>query len=116
MPRAIKGSARRRAKNRVLKEAKGRQGARGSLYRIAKEAARRAAVFRYVHRRLKKRNFRKLWIIRINAACRARGISYSRFMNALAKENIDLNRQMLAQIAVEDTAGFDQLASLAKGE
>jgi large subunit ribosomal protein L20 len=114
MPRARKGAARHRARNRVLKEAKGRRVGRGTLYRLAKEAGRRASNYRYRDRRTKKRLFRSLWIVRLNAACRARGLTYSRFIDALAKENIDLNRQALAAMAVDDPAAFDQLAELAK--
>jgi large subunit ribosomal protein L20 len=114
MPRIRKGAARRRAKNRVLKEARGYRGARGSRYRLAKEATRRAKVNAYIDRRKRKRDFRKLWITRINAACRARGLSYSRFIAALNKLNIEIDRSMLSNMAIEDPGGFDHLVNMAK--
>ncbi len=115
MPRVRKGAARRRAKNRVLKAAKGYRGARGSRYRLAKEATRRALVNSYIDRRRRKRDFRRLWITRINAACRAQGITYSRFISALSKLNIELDRNMLSNMAIEDPAGFDHIIGMAKG-
>ena len=114
MPRAKKGPARRRAKNRILKAAKGYRGGRSKLYRTAKEATRRAAHYSYQHRRTRGRQFRRLWIMRINAACRQRGISYSRFINGLLKAEIDINRAQLAAMAIDDPSGFDRLAEIAK--
>lgn len=114
MPRARKGPARRRAKNRILKAAKGYRGARSKLYRSAKDAVRRARAYSYEHRRMKKRQFRRLWIVRINAACRERGLKYSEFMGFIKKRNIALNRQMLARLAVDAPAAFDRLVAQAK--
>lgn len=113
MPRARKGSAGRRAKNRVLKAAKGFRGSRSVLYRIAKEVTCRARQFSYRHRRTRKRHFRRMWIARINAACRARGLSYSRFMEGMARESVGLNRSLLAAMAIEDPAAFDRLVAMA---
>ncbi len=114
MPRARKGAARRRAKNRVLKLAKGYRGGRSKLYRTAKEAVLRAQVYAYRDRRTRKRDFRRLWILRINAACRARGLAYSRFIQGLHCAQVALDRKMLAELAVHDEPGFDELVKLAK--
>jgi large subunit ribosomal protein L20 len=109
MPRVRKGSAGHRAKKRVLKAVKGHRGAAGRQYRLAKEAAVRAAVSARIDRRRKKRDFRGLWITRLSAACRARGIRYSQFINGCKKANIALNRKMLSEIAIADPAGFDAI-------
>ncbi len=114
MPRVRKGAARRRAKKRVLKSVKGHRGSRGSLYRLAKEAAVRAAVNARVDRKRKKRDFRGLWIIRLSAACRQRGIRYSQFVNGCKKADIELNRKMLSEIAIADPAGFDVIVEAVK--
>jgi len=114
MPRARKGAARRRAKKRIFKLAKGYRGARSKLYRTAKEAVLRAQVYAYRDRRVRKRDFRRLWITRINAACRARGLAYSRFIQGLVKANVALDRKALAELAVHDARGFDELVSLAQ--
>ena len=114
MPRVRKGSARRQAKKRVLKSVKGHRSAAGRLYRLAKEAGVRAAVNARVGRKRKKRDFRGLWIIRLNAACRQRGIRYSQFINGCKKANIQLNRKMLSEIAVADPKGFDAVVDAAK--
>jgi len=114
MPRAKKGAARRQAKKRVLKGVKGHRGAAGRLYRLAKEANIRAAVNARVGRKLKKRDFRGLWITRLSAACRQRDIRYSEFINGLKKANIRLNRKMLSEIAIADPAGFDAIVNAAK--
>ena len=114
MPRTNMSPARKRKHKRVLKAAKGYWGARSRLYRTAKEAVMRANAYAYRDRRVRKREFRALWITRVSAACRARGISYSVFMNRLAKAEIALNRKMLSEIAIADPAGFDALVALAQ--
>ena len=107
MPRVRKGATRRQAKKRLFKAVKGYRGTRGRLYRQAKEATTRAGVNARVDRKRRKRDFRGLWIIRLSAACRQRGIRYSEFINGLKKANIELNRKMLSEIAVDDPTGFD---------
>jgi large subunit ribosomal protein L20 len=107
MPRVRKGAARHRGKKRILKAVKGFHSSRGHLYRQAKEAAVRAGVYARVDRKRRKRDFRGLWIIRLSAACRQRGIRYSEFINGLKKANIALNRKMLSEIAVDDQKSFD---------
>ncbi|MCK5226242.1 MAG: 50S ribosomal protein L20 [Planctomycetes bacterium] len=114
MPRARKGAARHQAKKRILKAVKGHRGSAGRLYRLAKEAVVRAGVNARIGRKLKKRDFRKLWIIRINAACKQRGIRYSEFVNGCKKANIQLNRKMLSEIAIADPAGFDSIVEIVK--
>jgi len=114
MPRATNAPASHRRHKRRLEEAKGFRGARSKLFRQATEAVDRAQAMSYVHRKHKKRNFRRLFIVRVNAACRANGISYSRFIEGLAKENIDLNRKMLSEIAIHDEAGFTKLVETVK--
>lgn len=112
--RTIKGAARNRAKNRLFKKTKGYQGGRGRLLRTAKETLVRAGVYAYRDRRVRKREFRKLWIIRINAAVRERGVRYSEFINGLTKANIELNRQVLSEIAINDPAAFDAIVEKVK--
>ena len=114
MPRVKKGAARHQAKKRVLKAVKGHRGSAGRQYRLAKEALVRAAVNARVDRKRRKRDFRGLWIIRLNAACRQRGIRYSQFINACKKANILLNRKMLSEIAIDDQKGFDKIVEAAK--
>ena len=114
MPRVRKGAARRQAKKRVLKAVKGHRGSAGRLYRLAKEATVRAAVNARIGRKLRKRDFRGLWITRLSAACRQRGIRYSEFINACKKADIALNRKMLSEIAIADPAGFDAIVEAAK--
>ena len=110
-----KGALNARKKHkRTLKLAKGFYGARSKQYRTAKTAVMRSLRSAYIGRRLRKRDFRKLWITRINAACRLNDMSYSRFMNGLKKANITLNRKVLADIAVNDPAGFTKLVETAK--
>jgi len=113
MPRVRKGAARRQSKKRVLKAVKGFQGARGRLYRLAKEARTRADVNARIGRKLKKRDFRGLWIIRLSAACRQRDIRYSRFINGCKKAGIEINRKMLSEVAIADTTGFDAIVDKA---
>ncbi len=114
MPRVRKGAARRQAKKRIFKAAKGYRGSAGRLYRLAKEITVRAAVNARIGRKLRKRDFRGLWITRLNAACRQRGIRYSQFINACKKANIGLNRKMLSEIAIADPDGFDVIVEAAK--
>ena len=100
--------------NRVLKLAKGYRGARSKQYRIAKQSVMRALTSAYAGRKQKKRQYRQLWIARINAAARLNGLSYSRFMYGLKLAGVELNRKVLADMAVNDAAGFTTLAELAK--
>jgi large subunit ribosomal protein L20 len=112
--RTLKGAARRQAKRRLFRRVKGYRGGRGSLLRTAKEAVIRAGAYAYRDRRVRKRDFRRLWIVRINAAVRQRGMRYSQFIHGLEKANIALDRKMLAQLAVDDPEAFDQLVGHAK--
>ena len=114
MPRVRKGAARHKAKKRVLNAVKGHRGSAGRLYRLAKEAVVRAEVNARVGRKLRKRDYRGLWIIRLNAACRQRGIRYSQFINGCKKAEIALNRKMLSEVAIADPAGFDAIVEKAK--
>ena len=100
--------------NRTLKLAKGYRGARSKQYRVAKQSVMRALTSAYAGRKQKKRQFRRLWIARINAAARMNGLSYSKLMHGLKVANIDINRKMLAELAVNDAAGFAALAEIAK--
>jgi large subunit ribosomal protein L20 len=113
MPRVRKGAARRKARKRVLKAVKGHRGPGGHLYRMAKEAVVRAEVNARIGRKRRKRDFRGLWIIRLSAACRQRGIRYSQFINSCKKANITLNRKMLSEIAIDDPQGFDAIVEAA---
>ncbi|MCJ7507469.1 MAG: 50S ribosomal protein L20 [candidate division Zixibacteria bacterium] len=114
MSRATRGVASRRRKKKVLKKAKGYFGGRRKLYRTARETVNRAMVYSYRDRRNKKREFRRLWIARINAAVRAHGLSYSFFIRALKKVGVNLDRKNLADIAVRDSATFAKLVEMAK--
>ena len=114
MPRAktvVPGRARRR---KVLKAAKGNFSGRRKLYKTALQTVQRAGQFAYEHRRTRKRDFRRLWITRINAAARVNGLSYSGLISGLKKANIDINRKILADLAVRDAAAFAKLAEVAK--
>lgn len=113
--RTIKGSARTRAKKRLYRKAKGYRGGRGNLLRTVKETLLRSEAYAYRDRRTRRREFRKLWIIRINAAVRQRGIRYSEFLHGLKLAKIELDRKMLAEMAVSDPEAFDQVVELAKG-
>lgn len=115
MARVKRGVTARRRHKKVLKQAKGYYHARRKVFRVAKQAVTKALQYAYIGRKQKKRNFRSLWITRINAASRANGLSYSRFMNGLMKSGITLDRKVLADIAVHDAAGFTALAEKAKG-
>lgn len=111
----VKGAmATRKRRNKTLKLAKGYWGAKSKHFKMAKEAVMKSGNYAYVGRRLKKRDFRKLWITRISAACKLNGINYSSFMNGLKKAGVTLNRKMLAEIAVNDAAGFTALTEKAK--
>lgn len=113
----IKGGMNAKKKhNRVLKLAKGYRGARSKQYRVAKQSVMRALTSSYAGRKERKRQFRQLWIARINAAARLNGLSYSKFMYGLKLAGIDMNRKMLAEMAVNDAAGFATLAALAKSK
>lgn len=101
-------------RRKVLRSAKGYWGARSKLYRVAKQAVMKAGNYAYIGRRLKKRDFRQLWIARINAGCRANAMSYSQFMHGLKLANIDLNRKVLADLAVSDEKAFASLVDTAK--
>lgn len=112
----VKGAVTTRARHKkVLKLAKGYFGAKSKLYRIANQAVMKSLVYAYRDRKAKKRDFRKLWITRINAAARMNGLSYSRFMNGLKKSGIMLNRKVLADMAVNDAKGFARLVEQVKG-
>ena len=114
MPRVKRGTNRRDYRHKTLRRAKGFFLTKSKLNRAAQEAVEKALRYGYVGRRLKKRNFRSLWIVRINAACRAAQISYSKFISGLKGAGIDLNRKVLADIAVNDSAGFLSLVEKAK--
>jgi len=114
MPRATNVPARRRRRKRVLKAAKGAFGARSRQYATAARAVQRAKAAAFRDRKRKKREFRRLWITRINAACRLRDVNYSRFINGLKKAGIKLNRKMLSEIAIADAAAFDELVRAAQ--
>ena len=114
MVRATKGAARRQAKRRIFKAVKGYRGGARKLLRTAKVAILRAGQFAYRDRKVRKRDFRRLWILRINAACRQRGLRYSEFIHGLKEANIEVNRKMLAHIAIVDPDGFDALVELAR--
>lgn len=114
MPRVKRGSRRRDRRKKILAQAKGYYQRKSKLFRYAKEAVERGQKFAYIGRRLKKRDFRSLWIIRIGAAARNHGLSYSRFLHGLKLAGIDLNRKMLADMAIHDESGFEQLAASAK--
>jgi large subunit ribosomal protein L20 len=114
MPRVKRGSKRREKRKKILSLAKGYFLTKGKLYRSAQQAIARAGNFAYVGRRRKKRDFRRLWIIRINAAARAHDISYSQFIAGLKRAGVDLDRKTLADIAARDEAGFAALVASAK--
>lgn len=115
MARVKRGSRRARRRKKILKQAKGYYGVKSKGHRIAKQAVDRSLAFSYRDRRQRKRQFRSLWIVRINAAARLNGLSYSRFMSGLRLAGIELNRKMLADLAVRDAEGFAAVASAARG-
>ena len=116
MPRVKRGFKARRRRNKVLKLAKGYRGARGKLFRSATEAVDRALNYAYRDRRVRKRDFRALWIARINAAARENGLSYSRLIHGLKQSEIAIDRKILAQLAVTDPAGFGAIVDKAKSQ
>ena len=114
MARVKKGVNAHKRHKKVLKQAKGFYGAKSKIFRAANPAVMRSLRSAYIGRKLKKRDYRKLWIARINAAARANGISYSRLMDGLKKSGIEINRKMLSEMAIYDAAGFTQLCETAK--
>ncbi len=116
MPRTKGGFKTRRRRNRVLKQAEGYWGKRKNCFRSAQEAVDRALAYSYRDRRNRKRDFRNLWVVRINAAARLAGLSYSRLMGGLRKAGVTVDRKILADLAVRDAAAFNALADLAKGQ
>jgi large subunit ribosomal protein L20 len=114
MSRVKAGSTTRKRRKKILKLAKGYRGGRSKLFRTAKNAVIKSLTYAYRDRRRRKRDFRRLWIIRINAATREHGLSYSQFMNGLKKANILLDRRVLANLAIEDSEAFSELVGAAK--
>lgn len=114
MPRVRKGSARKRAHKRVLRQARGYYGTKSRHFQQAKVALTRAGQYAYRDRRNRKRDMRRLWITRITAACKMRGTRYSRFINGLKMSGILLNRKMLSEMAIHDPAGFDKIVEIAE--
>ena len=114
MSRVKRGVTARARHKKVLKQAKGYYGARSRTYKTAKQAVTKAGQYAYRDRRQRKRQFRSLWIVRINAAAKEQGISYSRFMNGLQRANVELDRKVLADLAVNDKAAFSALVEQAK--
>ncbi len=116
MPRSTNAPASRNRRRRIVKRAKGYRGSRHRLLKTAKQAVDRAGQYAYRDRKVRKRDFRRLWIARINAAARAHGLTYSRFIKGLKLADIDINRKMLAEIAVSDQAAFSQIVETAKSK
>ena len=114
MPRVKRAVIRRKRVKKLFKASKGFFGGRKNLIRTAVNAVQKARLYAYRDRRVRKRDFRKLWIQRINAAARANGMTYSKFMGGLRKAGVDINRKMLAQIAIDDPQGFTQLVALSR--
>ena len=112
--RTLKGAARNQAKKRLFKRAKGYRGGRSNMLRTVKETLVRSGVFAFRDRRVKKRTWRRLWITRINAACRQRGLRYSEFIHGLKKAGVELDRKSLSEIAICDPAGFDAIVESVK--
>jgi len=115
MPRATNNPASRRRRKRVLKQAKGFVGGRRKLYRTARETVEKSLQYAYRDRKARKRDFRRLWIVRINAAAREHGLSYSQFMHGLKTAGIDIDRRILADLAVRDREAFAELVTAARG-
>jgi len=115
MPRVKRGTKRRAKRKKILEKASGYYLTKSKLYRSAKESVERALKFAYAGRRQKKRQYRSLWIVRIGAAAKINGLSYSRFISGLKKAGVELDRKILADLAVNDPAGFAKLAEQAKG-
>jgi large subunit ribosomal protein L20 len=116
MPRAKSSVVSRNRHRKVLKLAKGYRGSKSKLYRVANQQVMKSLVYAYRDRRVRKRDFRKLWIARINAAARMNGISYSRLMNGLKLAGVDINRKMLSDMAINDAQAFGQLVEIAKAK
>ncbi len=114
MPRVRSNVARLKRKKKIMQAAKGARGGRSKLYKSAKETVERGLRYAYRDRRRRKRDFRRLWIIRINAAARVHDLSYSRFMSGLKRAGVDINRKMLADLAVRDPVAFGELAEVVK--
>ena len=114
MPRVKRGVTARARHKKVLKQAKGYYGARSKVYRVAKQAVIKAGQYAYRDRKQRKRQFRALWIVRINAATRECGLSYSRMINGLSKANVEIDRKVLADLAVRDKDAFAELAKIAQ--
>ena len=113
--RVKRGFKANRRRATILKAAKGNYMARSRRYRVAKETVERGWAYAFAHRKLKKRDFRKLWITRLNSAVRERGLSYSKFMDMIHKANIDIDRKVLAYLAAEDPKAFDRIIEEARG-
>jgi len=116
MPRATTGRVHRKRSKKILKDVKGFIGARSALYRTAKDARRRALQNSFIDRRRKKRDFRVLWILRVGAAARMCGLSYSKFIAGLKASNIEINRKMLAELAARDMQAFKKIVDVVKGK
>ena len=114
MARVKRGVTSHRRHKKVLRQAKGYYGNRSKIYRVANQAVMRSLQYAYAHRKLRKRDFRKLWIARINAACRMNNMSYSRFINGLNKAGVEINRKVLAVLAITDPKAFSDLVEVAK--
>lgn len=114
MARVKRGVTTHRRHKKILKQAKGYKQARSKKFTVANQAVMKGLMFSYIHRKRKKRDFRRLWITRINAGARMNGISYSRLMNGLKLSGIEINRKMLSELAIQDPAGFAKLAETAK--
>ncbi len=114
MPRAVSGTVKHKRTKKVLKSAKGYRGARSKLYRIAKEAVMKAGLYAYRDRKTRKRDLRKLWISRINAAARLYGLSYSKLIHGLNEAGVIINRKFLSEIAVKDPQAFEKIVEVAK--
>lgn len=116
MPRVKGGPQTRQRRKKRLKLASGQYGGKSKLFRTATESVDKGQAYAYTGRKQRKRNFRQLWVTRINAAVRAQGVTYSQFMNALKKANVLLNRKMLSEMAIHDPQAFSHLVSLTKGD
>jgi len=114
MPRAVDGTRRSERRKKILDQAKGYWGRRSTNFRVAKDAIAKAGVYAFRDRKRKKRDFRRLWITRISAACGNEGITYSRFINGLSRANIEINRKALSNMAIEDAAAFSALVAKSK--
>ena len=114
MPRVKTGTTRRRRHKKILRMAKGYRGSKSTLFKVANQQVMKSLNYAYRDRRARKREFRQLWIARINAGCRQNGLSYNKFINGLKKAGVEINRKMLADMAVNDEQAFSELVKLAK--